>query len=62
MELLILMESPSSHPLARTLVNAAKAEGVRIPKGLRITNHSTLKGEGVTAICNNERIYVGNAR
>jgi len=59
---LILMESPSSHPLARTLVNAAKAEGARIPKGLRITNHSTLKGEGVTAICNNERIYVGNAR
>jgi len=62
LELLAIMEGPSSHPLAATLVNAAKDEDVKIPKDTSVLSHSTLKGEGVTAIVNGQEIYVGNVR
>ena len=59
--LLSLMEAPSSHPLAATLVNAAKNEGVKRPDAT-IIGHSILKGEGVTAIVDGAEVYVGNTR
>jgi len=62
LELLAIMESPSSHPLAATLVNAAKSEGVQISTNTSMIGHSILKGEGVTAIVNGHKTYVGNTR
>eukprot|EP00586_Coscinodiscus_wailesii_P017130 CAMPEP_0172519442 /NCGR_PEP_ID=MMETSP1066-20121228/291418_1 /TAXON_ID=671091 /ORGANISM="Coscinodiscus wailesii, Strain CCMP2513" /LENGTH=1043 /DNA_ID=CAMNT_0013302033 /DNA_START=55 /DNA_END=3186 /DNA_ORIENTATION=+ len=63
LELLSVMEAPSSHPLAKTLVNAAKKEGV-LPSNhtSTVTNHSILKGEGVTAFVNGEQVWVGNTK
>lgn len=62
LELLAVMEGPSSHPLAATLVNAAKDEGVISSNNISVTDHSILKGEGVTAIVNGKQTYVGNVR
>jgi Cd2+/Zn2+-exporting ATPase len=63
LELLSVMEAPSSHPLSATLVQAAKKEGIE-PSSMdaSVTNHTLLKGEGVTARVNHEVIYVGNPR
>lgn len=60
LSLLAIMEAPSSHPLAATLVNAAKAEGIQKPTNVEVLNHSILQGEGVTALVDGERVYVGN--
>lgn len=55
------MEAPSSHPLSACLVAAAKKEGI-VASQLNLTEHSILKGEGVTAYVDEERVYVGNER
>jgi len=62
LELLALMEAPSSHPLSATLVRAARKEGVSIPNDAVVTLHTVLKGEGVTANVNGKQVYVGNQR
>mmetsp|Transcript_17193 Transcript_17193/g.26613 ORF Transcript_17193/g.26613 Transcript_17193/m.26613 type:complete len:1152 (+) Transcript_17193:114-3569(+) len=62
LEMLALMEAPSSHPLSATLVNAAKMEGITIPKDARVEQHTILKGQGVTATVNGKKVYVGNTR
>lgn len=62
LELLALMEAPSSHPLSETLVRATKKEGISIRKDADVTLHTILKGEGVTAKVNEEQVYVGNTR
>lgn len=62
LELLALMEAPSSHPLSETLVRAARKEGVSIPKDANVALHTILKGEGVTAQVNGRQVYVGNKR
>jgi len=66
LRLLAAMEAPSSHPLAATLVDAAKNEGVKMvdPDGrpLRVDDHTILKGEGVTAVLEGRKTYVGNDR
>ena len=62
LELLAIMEAPSSHPLSACLVSAAKDEGVVISDHFSAFEHTILKGEGVTAIVRDARIYVGNAR
>jgi len=62
LELLALMEGPSSHPLSATLVNAAKKEGIGAPVDVSLTEHTILKGEGVTARVDNHQVYVGNIR
>jgi len=59
---LALMEGPSSHPLSATLVNAAKKEGIIAPVDVSLTDHTILKGEGVTARVDNKNVYVGNER
>ena len=61
LELLASMESHSSHPLAATLVNAAKQEGVHNLNRGKVLDHTVLKGEGVTAIVDGVEVYVGNS-
>ena len=52
LRLLATMEAPSSHPLAATLVDAAKNEGVKMSdangRSLVLDDHTILRGEGVT--------------
>lgn len=60
LELLALIEAPSSHPLAATLVKAARMEGVSIPKDVDLLQHTILKGEGVTATIDGVRVFAGN--
>ena len=55
------MEAPSSHPLSTCLVAAAKKEGI-VASTFSLTEHTILKGEGVTAYVDEERVYVGNER
>lgn len=62
LELLAIMEAPSSHPLSACLVIAAKDEDVSVPTNVSLTQHTILKGEGVTALVDNNRVYVGNER
>ena len=62
LQLLAAMEGPSSHPLAATLVNAAKDEGINNSNNISVSDHSILKGEGVTAKVNGQETYVGNVR
>jgi Zn2+/Cd2+-exporting ATPase len=60
--LMALMEGPSSHPLSTTLLQAVKSEGVAIPTDVSVKEHTLLPGEGVTALIDGQRIYVGNHR
>jgi len=62
LELLAIMEAPSSHPLSACLVSAAKEEGVAIPADVSLTDHTILQGEGVTANVDGKKVYVGNER
>mmetsp|Transcript_18364 Transcript_18364/g.31061 ORF Transcript_18364/g.31061 Transcript_18364/m.31061 type:complete len:1128 (+) Transcript_18364:369-3752(+) len=62
LRLLAIMEAPSSHPLSACLVSAAKDEGVVLSETVCALQHTILKGEGVTATVDDERVYVGNAR
>jgi Cd2+/Zn2+-exporting ATPase len=63
LEVLALMQERSSHPLSSSLVQAAKDEGVNVPRHMSISNHEILKGEGITAIVDEKtRVYVGNKR
>ena len=62
LKLLAIMEAPSSHPLSAALVSAARDEGITASKTLVAQEHTVLKGEGVTAIVGNRRVYVGNER
>ncbi|KAL7574472.1 hypothetical protein ACA910_015839 [Epithemia clementina (nom. ined.)] len=57
-----MMEAPSSHPVSATLVQAAKNEGVLVPQGKEVREHTILKGEGVTAVIDGKQVYVGNVR
>ena len=60
LQLMFLIQERSSHPLAASLVEAAKQEGVKCPRHIKITNHTILKGEGVTAKVDGNVVYVGN--
>jgi len=62
LQLMVLMEERSSHPLAVSLVEAANLEGVRSPRHIKIANHTILKGEGITASVGGAVVYVGNER
>lgn len=62
LELLAVMEAPSSHPMSAALVSAAKDEGISPSQNLVAKKHTILKGEGVRAIVNNQLVYVGNDR
>lgn len=62
LELLALMQERSSHPLSASLVDAAKREGVKIPRHMNVVDHCILKGEGITALINGIPVFVGNER
>jgi len=62
MELLALMQERSSHPLSTTLVEAVKSEGLNIPRHIQMTEHTILKGEGITGKADGRSVYVGNQR
>jgi Zn2+/Cd2+-exporting ATPase len=60
--LLSVLEAPSSHPLSAALVQAASREGVSVPTDVDMKEHTTLAGEGVTALVNGKQMFVGNRR
>mmetsp|Transcript_4379 Transcript_4379/g.11084 ORF Transcript_4379/g.11084 Transcript_4379/m.11084 type:complete len:1125 (-) Transcript_4379:130-3504(-) len=62
LQYLALMEARATHPLAQSLVDGIQAEGVSIPKTLRIQDHTFLPGEGVKAIVQDKDVFVGNER
>jgi Cd2+/Zn2+-exporting ATPase len=59
---LALMEDRATHPLAKSLVDGIKAEGVTIPTSLFVKDHTFLAGEGVMGMINDSKVYVGNER
>lgn len=62
LQYLYAMEMNASHPLALSLISAAKSENVSVPETWVIQDHQNLDGEGVTARINGKKIYVGNMR
>jgi len=63
LELLSLMQDRASHPIASSLVHAAKSEGVNIPRQMAISDHEILEGEGIAAKVDGQvQVYVGNQR
>jgi len=62
LQYLALMEDRATHPLAKSLVNGIKAEGVTIPTSLFVKDHTFLPGEGVEGLINGKKVYVGNER
>jgi len=62
LQYLALMEERATHPLATSLVDGIKSEGVTISKSLFVKDHTFLAGEGVMGTINNSKVYVGNER
>jgi Cd2+/Zn2+-exporting ATPase len=62
LEFISLMEERASHPLAQAIIEAARNEGVSIPKSLFVKDHTFLAGEGVSGAINGVPVYVGNIR
>jgi Cd2+/Zn2+-exporting ATPase len=62
LEYISLMEERASHPLAQAIIEAARNEGVSIPKSLFVKDHTFLAGEGVSGVINGVPVYVGNMR
>lgn len=62
LEYLSLMEDRASHPLARALVEGAEKEGVKVPQGRFVRNHTFLPGEGISGTIDGVAIHVGNQR
>ena len=62
LQYLALMEDRATHPLAKSLVDGIKAEGITIPTSLFVKDHTFLAGEGVLGIINDSKVYVGNER
>ena len=62
LQYLALMEDRATHPLAKSLVDGIKAEGIAIPTSLSVEDHTFLPGEGVEGFINGKKVYVGNER
>lgn len=62
LQYLALMEDRATHPLAKSLVDGIKAEGITIPTTLFVKDHTFLAGEGVEGSINGKKVYVGNER
>lgn len=62
LQYLALIEDRATHPLAKSLVDGVKAEGVTIPASLFVKDHTFLAGEGVEGSINGKKVYVGNER
>jgi len=62
LQYLALMEERATHPMATSLVDGIKAEGVAIPTSLFVKDHTFLAGEGVVGKINDVEVHVGNER
>jgi len=62
LQYLALMEDRATHPLAKSLVDGIKAEGITLPTSLFAKDHTFLAGEGVEGSIGGKKIYVGNER
>ena len=63
LELLSVMQERASHPIASSLVKAARNEGVNLSRHIVVTDHQILKGEGIMAKVNGHlHVFVGNRR
>ena len=62
LETLALMEERASHPLAQAILDAARNEGVSIPKSSHLKDHTFLAGEGVSGVIDGHEVHVGNFR
>ncbi|GAB4311267.1 MAG: heavy metal translocating P-type ATPase [Promethearchaeota archaeon] len=59
LELAATVESRSEHPLARAVVEAALARGLRVD-GQRLTKFEVVKGKGVVASLDGQQLVVGS--
>lgn len=59
---LALMEDRATHPMATSLVDGIKAEGVTVPASMFVNYHSFLPGEGIEGNINGKKVHVGNER
>lgn len=57
--LLASLEKNSEHPLAKAVVNKAKAKNIKLPS---VTDFSILEGKGLTGKINGNKYYAGNLR
>ncbi|KAG7346359.1 heavy metal translocating P-type ATPase [Nitzschia inconspicua] len=62
LQYLMLMEERASHPLAQSLVDGARKEGVKIPQSLFVEDHTFLPSEGVSGVINGTQVHVGNSK
>jgi len=62
LQYLSLMEDRATHPLAKSLVDGVKAEGVTVPPSLFVEDHTMLVGEGVEGTIGGKKVCVGNER
>lgn len=60
LEFAAAVEAASEHPLARSIVDGAKAQGVQVPSGL--TGFASDPGLGVWGVLAGKKVLVGNLR
>ena len=61
-EYLMLMEERANHPLGLALLDGGRNEGVSLPKGKVVKNHTFLAGEGLYGEIDGLKVHVGNKR
>jgi len=62
LQYLVMMEERANHPLAMAIVDGARKEGVVVPQGSKVTEHTFMAGEGLTGTIDGKQVYVGNSR
>lgn len=62
LQYLFLMEERASHPMAQSILKAAKNENVSIPRNLILEKHTAVAGEGLRGVINGLEVNVGNER
>ena len=62
LQFLVLAEERASHPLAQSILKAAKCENVSVPRDMALEQHTMVAGEGIQALINGLAVHVGNER
>src|SRR5690554_822562 len=57
LDYLVAVEKESDHPLAKAVIKYAK-----VTKNYKVTNTNVIKGEGIIATVNNNKVVVGNLK
>lgn len=57
LQLAASIEAASEHPLAAAILSAAEQRGIRLEK---VEQFSAVAGHGVTALCNQQKVLLGN--